>query len=221
MSLILAKEIERLKKQLLSLSAVVEQAILFAIKALRDRDPELCKKVIEQDDEIDDLEVMLEEECLKILALHQPVADDLRLIVAVLKINSDLERIGDLAVNLAQRARSLSRMPAGSSLPKLLDMAEKSQDMVRKSLDSFVQRNTELALAVCAADQEVDAMHREIYEGVKSGLRSGPENVDMLIHYFGVSRQLERMADHATNIAEDVIYLCEGKIVRHRANELK
>jgi phosphate transport system protein len=188
-----------------------------AVTAIENRDAELANKVILGDTEIDQLEVNLEEDCLKILALHQPVAIDLRFIIAVLKINSDLERIGDLAVNMAERAQFLSGKSPIAIPFDLEGLALKTQKMLRESLDSLVNLNAGLARDVCVTDDEVDAINREMYDLVKAAIRIHPEQVDILIPYLSISRYLERIADHATNIAEDVIYMIEGEIARHRS----
>ncbi len=213
----LQMEIRKLKRHMLSLSAVVEESVHNAVKALEERDEKLAKKVIESDDEIDRTEVDMEEECLKVLALHQPLGSHLRLIVAILKINNDLERIGDLAVNIAERAAFLATQETMDVSLDFPLMAEKAKTMLRRSLDALVDGDSEIARQVCAADDEVDAMNREMYVKVQEGIRRHPEHIESLIHLLSASRHLERIADHATNIAEDVIYMIEGEIVRHRA----
>jgi phosphate transport system protein len=215
------REIERLKKKILALSAVVEESVRRAIRSVEERDTCLAQRVIKTDGEIDQTEIDVEEECLKILALHQPVAIDLRFIVAVLKINNDLERIGDMAVNIAERAVFLSTQDKLDIPFKLRDMAEKAQSMLRRSLDALVNLDSALALKVCAADDEVDDLFRIMYDHVKDGVAKQPENADSLINILSVSRYLERIADHATNIAEDVVYMIEGAIVRHGAKDFK
>lgn len=216
------KEIERLKKKILSLSALVEESVWKAVKSIEDRDIGLASKVIAADHEVDTMEVEVEEECLKVLALHQPVAADLRFVVAVIKMNSDLERIGDLAVNIAEQAIPLASRPERNDIPfDLPGMSEKVQSMLRRALDSLVNLNAKLALQVCAADDEVDAIHRGMYGKVQDAIRKRPEHLEQFIHFLAVSRHLERIADHATNIAEDVIYMTEGQIVRHRAEGYK
>lgn len=219
MSIHLIKEIERLKKMILSLSAMAEESVQRAVKALDMHDAALARRVIDSDYEIDKKEVDVEEECLKILALHQPVAIDLRLIIAVLKINNDLERVADLAVNIAERAQFLASQPPLPTRFDFAKMAEKAQAMLHKSLDALVNLDANLARQVCAADDEVDAMNRNAYLLVEEGIRRNPERMEPLIHMLSVSRHLERIADHATNIAEDVIYMCEGEIVRHRSED--
>ena len=217
----LQREIERLKKLVLSLSATVEKDLRLAVKAIGDRDTALAKQVIEQDVEIDQSEIDVEEECLKILALHQPVAVDLRYIVAVLKLNNDLERIGDLAVNIAERAEFINSRVRIEIPFDFSGLAEKTQTMLRNSLDALVHMDAHLARHVCEMDDEVDAINRTMYEKVKSMIRTHPEHVDSLIAYLSVSRCLERIADHATNIAEDVMYMTRGDIVRHQASRFK
>lgn len=216
----LQKEIEKLKKSILHLGAEVEESVRLAVKAIDNRDAALADRVINTDNDIDQAEVDLEEDCLKVLALHQPVAIDLRFIIAVLKINSDLERIGDLAVNIAERVQSLSTQPSVRIPFDLQGLTEKTQDMLRKSLDSLVNLDAALARKVCYADDEVDAINRAMYDLVKDAIRKHPEQLDVLIPHLSISRYLERIADHATNIAEDVIYMVEGVISRHKNAEL-
>ena len=214
-----ATEIESLKKMILGLGARVEANLNRAVQSLERKDAQLAEEVIQLDDEIDRAEVELEEECLKILALHQPVAIDLRFIVACLKINNDLERIGDLAVNIAERAQLLAKEePIPAISMDLAGMAEKTQDMLRRSLDALVNMDSEIAASVRDSDDEVDDLNRQMYDEVKQGIKSDPEHINALIHYLSASRQQERIADHATNIAKDIIYMIDGKIVRHRAS---
>jgi phosphate transport system protein len=208
-------ELEKLEKQLLTLTAVVEESVQHAIKALSGHDRELAQKVIDNDDQINRLEVDLEEECLKVLALHQPVANDLRMIVAVLKINNDLERIADQAANICERALAISESPKMVCPLELDKMGEKVIDMLEKALDSLVNADLELARKVLMLDDEVDSIHSGNYRSFKDYVRHHPDSVDIVLNYLTVSRHLERVADLATNIAEDVIYLNEGSIVRH------
>ncbi|HEY3376192.1 MAG TPA: phosphate signaling complex protein PhoU [Armatimonadota bacterium] len=209
-------EVEKLKKQILGLSAVVEESVRQAVQAIQERDEQLAHHVIDIDTEIDSSEVDLEEECLKVLALHQPVASDLRFIISVLKINNDLERIGDLAVNIAERALFVAtHVPVEQPLD-LTEMAEKTRRMLRGSLDALVNSDSMLAYTVLRLDEQVDTLNREMYDHVTAGIRQHPEEMETLLHLLSVSRYLERIADHATNIAEDVIYLFHGEIVRHQ-----
>jgi phosphate transport system protein len=171
--------------------------------------------MIKADEEVNRLEVDLEEECLKILALHQPVANDLRMIVAILKINSTLERIADQAVNISERALAVARSPIIACPLNLDGMAEKVISMLEKALDSLVNADMKLAHTVLALDDEVDTIHSQNYQVFKDYIRKNPETIDTVLNFLTVSRHLERVADLATNIAEDVIYLHQGTIVRH------
>lgn len=219
MTLLLHKEIDNLKKMLLSLMAVVEEQLKKAVLSLENRDLDLANEVIEGDVKVDEREVEIEEEGLKILALHQPVAVDLRFIVAVLRINSDLERIGDLAVNLGERSAFLSQRPPLDIPLDLSTMAEKAQEMLRMSLDALVNMDTALARKVLLMDDEVDEMNRQMFALVYDRIKDIPERAESLIHSLSATRHLERVADHATNIAEDVIYMIEGEIIRHQAED--
>ena len=221
MTIHMKREIGKLKKMLLSLCDVVESSFIQAVKSIKEKDAALAKKIIEADSQIDQMEINLEEECLKILALYQPVAIDLRFIITALKINNDLERIGDLAVNIAERSEFLAKQQK-IDIPFDLDkMAEKTQLMLRNSLEALVNTNCDLAHRVCADDDEVDDMNRRMFNILQNRIRDHPEQIEPLIHLLSASRHLERIADHATNIAEDVIYMVEGKIVRHKAEDYK
>ena len=216
----LQREIDILKKQIRSLGVAVEDSVSRAVEALENRDAALAYEVIKDDETIDRSEVAVEEECLKIIALYQPVAMDLRFIIAILKINSDLERIGDIAVNIAERAAVLATRPRLAISISFVEMAKKVRLMVIKGLDALVNMDTELARQICADDDEVDAINKEMFECVQAAIKRHPENVESLVQLLSISRQLERMADHTTNIAEDIIYMIEGEIVRHRHEEL-
>lgn len=223
MTSVLTREIEKLKKMVLALSAMAENSLQKGFRALETRDKELAQQVIDEDIGIDEMEVELEEEGLKILALHQPVAIDLRFIVAVLRINSELERIGDLAVNLAERASFLSSDEWRKNIPEIprdiSAMAEKAKEMVNLSLDALVNMDPGLARQVLEADDVVDEMNSEMFQLFYDLIREAPEKVEGLIHLLSATRHLERVADHATNIAEDVIYMITGEIVRHQAED--
>ncbi|MBN1391229.1 MAG: phosphate signaling complex protein PhoU [Sedimentisphaerales bacterium] len=221
MTVHMQKEIENLKSKLLVLCAAVEKGLCLAVQSVRERDTALSRSVIDDDVHIDQMEVDVEEECLKVLALHQPVAIDLRFIVTALKINNDLERIGDLAVNIAERGEFLAgREPINVSF-ELDAMAEKTQWMVTESIDSLVDMDCKRAHQVCAVDDEVDAFNRKMFKQVEVSIVEHPQWAQYLLHLLSISRHLERIADHATNIAEDVIYMVEGKIVRHKAEDYK
>jgi phosphate transport system protein len=213
----LQKDLEKIKKQILSLGAVVEERIRMAIKAIETWDAHLAEEIIKKDYEIDEAEVEVEEECLKILALHQPVAVDLRFLIAVIKINSELERIGDEAVNIANRVRNISKRRKLELSFDFSVMAEKAATMLRLSLDALVNLDLDLAFKVLTLDDEVDLLHREIYDRIKEVMSQNPDYVGYLINLYTTSRHLERVGDHSTNIAEEVIYLIEGEIIRHRA----
>jgi len=209
-------DIEKLKKRVAALAALVEERFRMAMRALEVNDPWMAEQVIAGDLVIDHEEVDVEEECLKILALHQPVADDLRFIVSVLKMNNDLERIGDLAVNIAQHARFIASGDDRIAVPfEYFTMAQKAQDMLKKSLDSLVNVDVNLAYQVCAADDEVDKMKYAMQARFAEEIKKNRNNIDSSINLFLISRHLERIADHATNIAEDVIYMIAGRIHRH------
>ena len=211
----LQREIDNLKRQLLELSAEVENDVRMAVRAVEDRDPALAKTVLHRETQINATEVEVEEECLKILALYQPVAGDLRYIIAVLKINQDLERIGDLAVHIAERGLFLCQQPRLDIQFRLGTMADKAQAMLKNVLNAFVNLDEAAARAVCTADSEIDAINLDIFQQVKQSVTQNPALFESLLQIMHIARHLERIADHATNIAEDVIYLIEGRIVRH------
>jgi phosphate transport system protein len=210
------RELDKVKKMILSLGALVEQGVHRVKQAIEDRDVALAKEIIHLDHEIDEMEVEIEEECLKIIALHQPVAADLRFLIAVVKINNDLERIGDQVVNIAQR---VIRIAKRATPPYRFDysvMAEKAEAMLRMSLDSLVNQDLDVAIKVMHLDDEVDKLKNEAYDRIKTAIAEGvSEDIGYMINLLLISRHIERLADHATNIAEEVIYMIEGEIVRH------
>jgi phosphate transport system protein len=213
----LKKEVNRLRKMLLELSAQVEDSVRRALIAVETHDQALANEVVEGDARVDETEVELEEECLKVLALHQPVAIDLRYIIAVLKINNDIERIGDLAVNIAKRSHDLRE--AAEVPAVILEMAEKARAMLRSSLDALVDFDGDKARWVLATDDEVDRMHKAMFDRLDRIVSDEPKKAHDFVPFLSVSRNLERIADLATNIAEDVIYLIDGEIVRHKHAE--
>jgi len=221
MTRIFMHEIERLKKQILALSAQVEEGLILAVKSLQTRDEALANQVIRGDFDVDQAEVEVEEEALKILALYQPVAMDLRFLTAVLKINNDLERIGDLATNIAKRAVKLCQDPEAQFPDQMIESATRTRDMVRDSLNAFVRLDADLARSVCGRDDQVDQLCREVRRFVEKQITLHPEHLNSCLDMLLASRNIERIGDHATNIAEDVIYLVEGVIVRHRPAEGK
>ncbi len=216
MSKHLERDLDNLQRDILTQAASVEEAIHKAIRALQGRDAALAQQVIDGDSEIDQEENHVEEECLKILALHQPVAVDLRRIAAALMINVDLERMADLAEDIAERALWLAKPPHFPIPEKLQRMTDLTTTMVRQSLDSFVSMDAEMARRVCRLDDEVDNYNNAIIEELIRTMQGSPDMVEPGLSLFSATRHLERIADHATNIAEDVIYLVEGEIVRHR-----
>jgi phosphate transport system protein len=215
----LQRELDKVKRSILSLGAMAEERIRMSIKAIETWDAALAEDIIRRDYEIDELEVEVEEECLKILALHQPVAIDLRFLIATIKINSELERIGDEAVNIANRVTNISKRRKLDLSFDFSVMAEKAATMLRLSLDALVNLDLDLAFKVLTLDDEVDRMHREIYDRIKEVMSQNPDYVGYLINLYTTSRHLERVGDHSTNIAEEVIYLVEGEIIRHRAKQ--
>ncbi|MBT8334196.1 MAG: phosphate signaling complex protein PhoU [Desulfobacterales bacterium] len=209
-------ELQNLNKKLLSLTALVEDRVRKATTLIVSQDQDLMQQIIRSDYEIDEMEIEIEEDCLKILALHQPVASDLRFIVAVIKINSDLERIADIAVNIANRVQAISQSPS-KHLVKPIDFSSMSQtviSMLRKSLDALVHRDVAMARSVFLEDDAVDSYRNQIYHEIKDIIRKHPEHPGALINTYLIARHLERMADWTTNISEEVIYLVEGVISR-------
>lgn len=215
MSVHFQRELARLRKSVLSVGARVEDAIDKAISALLTRDLSLAQRVMEHDGEIDQMEIEVEEQCLKIFALYQPVAHDLRFLVAVLKMNNDLERMGDHAANIAKRARYLAQRDPQPWPPELETLAHNSRKMVKQCLDALVTGNADLAREVCRFDEVVDEQKRMMTRGIRAALQDSPEYTDVFLKMMDVPRHLERIADLATNIAEDVIYITEGTIHRH------
>jgi phosphate transport system protein len=215
----LQTELRKLKNRILSLGALVEESMHLAVESIEPKDVNMADRVIVADRKIDEIEVEVEEECLKILALHQPVAVDLRFLTAVIKINNDLERIGDEAVNIAERVIYLASRPPVTVDIEYITMAEKTQVMLKGSLDSLVNLDVDQAYMVILKDDEVDILNKDIIEKVIETAQNLPEHVGSLISYVSIARYLERVADHATNIAEEVIYMIEGEIPRHRYSE--
>ena len=212
------RELEQLKTRLLQMGATVEDLISRSIHALVEGDRQLAKDAIRVEVEIDRQEIEIEEECLKLLALHQPVAGDLRFVASVLKINGDLERMGDLGRHIGERALFLAdhrevRLPVD-----LRRMATAVQVMVHQSLDALVEKDAELAQRIIESDNVVDDYLKEMFQILENKMRSHPETIPALLHVLSASRHLERIADYATNIAEDVVYLVRGEIIRHRAD---
>ena len=219
MSKHLHRDLENLNTELLSISAMVEEMIDKATLALSERRCELADQVVQSDEYVDEHEVHVEEECLKMLALHQPVAVDLRRIATVLKVNADLERIADLAVSIAQRAVAMDEFPAFPIPGPLRPMVLLATQMVRGAMNAFVNTDNAAARRIIAMDKTVDQYNRDIIGELQALMQKRPEAVPAAVNCFSAVRHIERIADHATNIAEDVIYMVEGDIVRHRMDE--
>jgi len=209
------EELEALKQTLLAMGGLVEDQIRRVMTALRERDSALAQEVIERDAQVNTYDVEVDEKCVELLALHQPTAKDLRFITTAMKIVTDLERIGDQAVNIAQRTLELNREPQLKPYIDLPRMADRAQAMVKESLDAFVSGDTALARKVCAADNEVDGLKEQIFRELLTFMMEDAKTIPRAIRLILVSRFLERVADHATNIAEMVIYMIESKMVRH------
>jgi phosphate transport system protein len=212
-----AVELEELNQVLLEMGARVESSIHCSVQALVDRDERMARRVIDDEKAINRMELDIDARATRLLALNQPVASDLRLLIMALKINTDLERMGDLAVNIAERALDLIRLPMVKPLIDTPRMAALVEDMLHWSLDAFVKRDAELAAKVLPTDDEVDDLRDRIYKELTELMQRSPEVVNGAIHLMFVARNLERIADHATNIAEDVIFLVNGVDVRHHA----
>ena len=209
------EELDALKQTILAMGGLVEDQIRRVMRALIERDGDLAQEVIDRDRQVNSYDVEIDEKCVELLALNQPAAGDLRFITTAMKIVTDLERIGDQAVNIAQRAIELNREPQLKPYIDLPRMAGRAQAMVKESLDAFVTRDTELARRVCAADAEVDALKEQIFRELLTFMMEDTRTISRAIRLILISRFMERVADHATNIAEMVIYMVEGKMVRH------
>ena len=209
------EELESLKQTLLAMGGLVEEQIRQVMRALVERDDALAQSVVERDQQVNAYDVEVDETCVNLLALHQPTAGDLRFITTAMKIVTDLERMGDQAVNIAQRVLELNQEPQLKPYIDLPRMAEKAQRMVKESLNAFVARDTELARRVCAEDSEVDALKEQIFRELLTFMMEDPRTIPRAIRLILISRFLERLADHATNLAEMVIYLVDAKMVRH------
>lgn len=220
MSKHMQRDLEKLQKQVLQMAGLVEEAVFRAARALRENDGDAAREVIAGDAAIDEFENAVQEECLKVLALHQPVAVDLRRICTILLISTDLERMGDLAVGIAERAVMLETGPRLPMPPRLGPMTDRAADMVRRALDAFVNLDTAAARQVIKLDDAVDEDNAAIIDGIIAAMRQDPAMIEPGIALFSAVRHLERIADHATNISEDVIYTVEGEVVRHRHEAL-
>jgi phosphate transport system protein len=209
------RELESIKKRVLTLGSLTEDRVRAAVKALEDMDGAAAADIVRLDYEVDEMEVEIEEECLKVLALHQPVAVDLRFIIAVIKINNELERIGDQAVNIAESVLVLIPQPPLKPLIDIPRMAAIAEKMIRDALDAFVKKDAELARDVLRRDDEVDELKDQVFRELLTYMMADPGTIQRALSLILISRNLERIADHATNIAEDVIFIAEAKDVRH------
>jgi phosphate transport system protein len=212
------KELEELKKNLLKMATLVEEAINNAVQSLVKKDSELAQKAFEAEDRINTMDIAINTECLNLLALRQPMAADLRFITSALKIITDLERMGDQAVNIAERAVSLNREPQLKPYIDIPRMAEIAQTMVKDVLDAFVNRDSKLARSVCERDDLVDGLNDQVVRELLTYMTSDPKTTKSAMHLMIVSRCLERIADHATNIAEDVIFIVDALVIKHHAD---
>jgi len=211
------QELNGLKKELLKMAGLAEQAIANAIDALVKRDSALAEKIIREDKAINDIELEIDDLSLKLLALHQPMAADLRFITSAMRINIELERIGDLAVNIAERALSLNQEPQLKPYIDIPRMAEITKNMVKTVLDAFVSGDPDLARAVCERDDQVDDLNDQVFRELLSYMLADPKTITRAVHLIIVSKYLERIADHATNIAEGVIFMVKARVIKHHA----
>ncbi len=213
------EDLAQISKRIQHVGGLVETAIDCSLRALLDRDATLARAVIVGDSAVDDLENEIEEECLEFLARRQPVARDLRFVCGIMKVNSDLERMADLAVNIAERAEVLAEVPPLPFRPDVSRLAAVAKRMTREALDALVRRDADLALRVWRSDPEADRLYRELIGEAIQFMREHPDRIGDVMHLIGALRNLERLADHATNIAEDLIFVVRGRIVRHHMLE--
>jgi len=212
------KELQELKEDLLKMAALVEEAINTAVQSLVKRDSDLAKKTFEGEDKINDMELAIDDSCLKLLALRHPMAADLRFITSAMKIVTDLERMGDQAINIAERAIYLNQEPQLKPYIDIPRMAEITQSMVKDVLDAFVTQNSKLARSVCERDDLVDGLNDQVFRELLTFMMSEPQTVTRAVHLMIVCRCLERIADHATNLAEDVIFMLDAHVIKHHAD---
>jgi phosphate transport system protein len=209
------EELELVKEKTLKLGSLVETMVEQAVASLVDRDSRLADEVIASDQKVDFLDVEIDQDCLRLLALHQPAAKDLRFITTAMKITTDLERMADQAVNICERAIELNEEPQLKPYIDIPIMSQLSQKMMREALDAFVRRDAELARQVIPEDNKVDALKDQIFRELLTFMMEDPRTIPRATRLLLVSRHLERIADHATNIAEMVVFLVEGKDIRH------
>ena len=215
------EELKELKEKVLKNAALAEEAIAKAVKSLVDRNTKLAEEVVKSDVPINMLEIEIDQLCMKLLALHQPAAEDLRFIASALRINTELERIGDEAVNIAERAVVLIKQPLLKPLIDIPRMASVSQKMLKDSIDAFINRNAGLARDVCKRDDEVDGLNDQLFRELLTYMMQDAKNIERAVELILVARHLERIADHTTNIGEDVVYIVEGKTIKHHIEEME
>lgn len=215
MERIFDEELKALKGRILALGGLVEEQVQRSIKALVERDPDLARTTIEEDHRVNRMEVEVDEECVRLIALRQPAAGDLRFLTTAMKIVTDLERMGDLAVDTCERALELNEEPPLKPYIDIPRMADAAQRMLKESLDAFVNRDAALARKVCRDDDFVDDLNNQVFRELVSFMIEDPHTITRAIRISFISKYLERVADHATNIAEMVVYMVEGKIIRH------
>jgi phosphate transport system protein len=215
------EELKILKEKLIGMSSLAEEMIQKSITALKERKSDLIADVFEKEKSVNMLQIEVDDLALKLIALHQPAASDLRFIVSAIKINSDLERIGDLAINIAQCAQDLLKEAPLKPLIDIPRMADIAQKMVKDAIDSFINKNAVLARDVCLRDDSVDNLYDQIFRELLTYMLQDAKNINRAIGLILVARHLERIADHATNIGEDVYYIVEGKDIRHHIADSK
>ncbi len=208
-------ELEQLKERVTAMGHMVEEQLEGAMQSLASRDVEKANAIIARDHQVNAMEVGIDEECIRMIALHQPEARDLRFIITAMKIITDLERMSDLAANICERVVELKDEPPVPIPQAINAMAEISREMLRAALDAFVSKNTTEALRVCREDERVNVIYRELVRSIVQDLSRDPDRISPVIRLLFVSRSLERFADHATNVAEIIVYLVEGKVIRH------
>jgi len=209
-------QVDKLKKKILKMCSLVDEQVEFAIKAVDDNNPELAKLVIERDVKVDKYDIKIEKICQKIFALNQPVAMDLRLIMSAITINTNLERIGDIAVNIAENFLILKSKPDFITRTKYSEMAKIVKEMIRNAIDSFIQNDPKLAQKVIQTDPVIDSYNIENHQILINIMKENPDNIEQAVALIVISRQLERLGDHATNIAEDVFFIVEAQMIKHK-----
>ncbi|MGD0337774.1 MAG: phosphate signaling complex protein PhoU [Bacteroidota bacterium] len=213
------EQLDQLRTNLIKMGSLVDEQIDFSIKALDEANMELARIVIERDTKVDEFDNLIDGQCERIFAMTQPVAVDLRLLMSALKINNELERIGDIAKNIAERANSLRDSSGLVHQTKIFEMAYAARQMVKHAIDAFVNNDPNLAREVCVNDDIVDTLDHDIFQSLVVKMKNNPAIIEPAAHIMILSRHIERLADHATNIAEDVIFLVDAKIIKHHAEE--